>query len=71
MNFIRQQEQHNYTTRTTCKLNFILPSVRRNWSKQRTAFHAIQDLNLLTVSQAIRQSVNVNIFKHNLFKFAI
>ena len=55
MNFIRQQEQHDYITRTTCTAKF----------------HAIQDFNLLTVSQAIGQSVNVNIFKHNLFKFVI
>ena len=64
MNFIRQQEQHDYNTRT--KLNLRLPSVKRNWGKQRTAFHAIKDFNCL--SQAIRQSVNVNIFKRNLFK---
>ena len=67
MNFIRQQEQHDYNTRT--KLNLRLPSVKRNWGKQRTAFHAIKDFNSL--SQAIRQSVNLNIFKRNLFKFVI
>ena len=62
MNFIRQQEQHDYNART--KLNFRLPSVQRNWGKQRTAFHAIKDSN--SPSQAIRQSVNLNIFKRNL-----
>ena len=67
MNFIRQQEQHDYNTRT--KLNLRLPSVLRNWGKQRTAFHAIKDLNSL--SQGIRQSVNLNIFKRNLFKLLI
>ena len=67
MNFIRQQEQHDYNTRT--KLNLRLPSVKRNWGKQRTAFHAIKDFNSL--SQAIRQSVNLNIFKRYLFKFVI
>ena len=67
MNFIRQQEQHNYNTRT--KLNLRLPSVKRNWGKQRTAFHAIKDFNSL--SWAIRQSVNLKIFKRNLFKFVI
>ena len=65
MNFIRQQEQHDYNTRT--KLNLRPPSVKRNWGKQRTAFHAIKDFN--SFSQAIRQSVNLNIFKRNLFKF--
>ena len=42
---------------------------KRNWGKQRTAFHAIKDFNSL--SQAITQSVNLNIFKRNLFKFVI
>ena len=65
MNFIRQQEQHDYNTRT--KLNLRPPSVKRNWGKQHTAFHAIKDFN--SFSQAIRQSVNLNIFKRNLFKF--
>ena len=63
MNFITQQEQDDYNIRT--KLNLRLPSFKRNWGKQRTAFHAIKDFNSL--SQAIRQSVNLNIFKRNLF----
>ena len=56
MNLIRQQEQHDYNTRT--KLNLRLPSVKRPlaWGKQRT----LTDFNSLT--QAIRQSVNLNIF---------
>ena len=37
MNFTRQQELHDYNNRT--KLNFRLPSVQKNWDKQRTAFH--------------------------------
>ena len=41
-NFIRQQEQHDYNTRT--KLKFRL----RNRGKQRTTFHAIKDFNPLT-----------------------
>ena len=67
MNFTRRQEQHEYNTRT--ELNFRLPSVKRNWGKQRTAFHAIKDFNSL--SRGIRQSVNLNIFKRNLFEFVI
>ena len=35
-----------------------------------TTFHAIKDFNS-ALSQAIRQSVNVNIFKRNRFKFVI
>ena len=62
MNFIRQHEQHDHNTRT--KLNLRLPSVKRNWGQQRTAFHAFKDFNSL--SQAIRQSVNLDIFNHNL-----
>lgn len=62
MNFRRQHEQHDYNTRT--KLNFRLPSVKRNWGKQRTAFHAFKDFNSL--SQATRQSADLNIFKRNL-----
>ena len=64
MNFIRQQEQHDYQN-TRTERNLRLPSVKRNWGKQRTAFHAIKDFNSL--SQAIRQSVNLNIFKRDLF----
>ena len=59
MNFITQQEQHDYNIRT--KLNLRLPSFKRNWGKQRTAFSSH------SLSQAIRQSVNLNIFKRNLF----
>ena len=33
-----------------------------------TTFHAIKDFNS-ALNQAIRQSVNVNIFKRNRFKF--
>ena len=44
--------------------NYKAASVKRNWGKQRTAFHDIKDFNSL--SQAIRQSVNLNIFKRNL-----
>ena len=50
-NFIRQQEQYDYNTRT--KLKFRFPSCQRNRGKQRTAFHAIKDFNSLT-----RQSNN-------------
>ena len=54
---------------TRTKRNLRLPSVKRNWGKQRTAFYAIKDFNSL--SQAIRQTVNLNIFKRDLFKFII
>ena len=50
--FIRQQEQHDYNTRT--KIKFRLPSCSKEYrGKQRTAFHAIKDFNPFT-----RQSDN-------------
>ena len=61
MNFIRQQEQHDYNTRT--KLNLRLPSVKRNCISCHQGFNSL--------SQAIRQSANLNIYKRNLFKFVI
>ena len=67
MNFIRQQQQHDFNTRT--KLNFRLPSVKTNWGKQWIRFHAIKDFNSL--SQAIRKSLNLNIVRHDLFEFVI
>ena len=61
MNFIRQQEQHDYNTRT--KLNLRLPSVKRNCISCHQGFNSL--------SQAIRQSANLNIYKRNIFKFVI
>ena len=63
MNFIRQQEQHDYYTRT--KLNFRLPSFKRIGAK----FHAVKDFNSL--SQAIKISVNGNISQSNLFEIVM
>ena len=67
MNFITQQQQHDFNTRT--KLNFRLPSVKTNWGKQWSRFLAIKDFNSL--SQAIRKSLNLNIVRHDLFEFVI
>ena len=67
MNFIRQQQQHDFNTRT--KLHFRLPSVKTNWGKTWSGFHAIKDFNSL--SQAIRKSLNLNIVRHDLFEFVI
>ena len=52
----------DYNNRT--RLNFRLPSVQKNWEKQRTAFHAIKDK--LPWPDNHGHSVNVNIFKHVL-----
>ena len=60
-----QRHQHNYNTRH--EVNLRLPCVRRNLGKQRTAYHAVNDFNSL--SQIIRDSANVNIFKRQVFNF--
>ena len=62
-----QQHQHNYNTRN--KVNLRLPCVKRNWGKQRTAYHAVNDFNSL--SEMIRDSANVNIFKRQVYNFLI
>ena len=67
LTLVTQQHQHNYNTRD--KVNLRLPCVRRNWGKQRTAYHAVNDFNSL--SQIIRDSANVNIFKRQVFNFLI
>ena len=62
-----QQHQHNYNTRN--KINLRLPCVKRKWGKQRTAYHAVNDFNSL--SEMIRDSANVNIFKRQVYIFLI
>ena len=62
-----QQHKHNCNTRN--KVNLRLPCVKRNWGKQRTAYHAVNDFNSL--SEMIRDSANVNIFKRQLYSFLI
>ena len=36
------------TDNTRHKVNLRLPCVRRNWGKQRTAYHAVNDCNSLS-----------------------
>ena len=67
LNLETQQHKHNYNTRN--KVNLRLPCVKRNWGKQRTAYHAVNDFNSL--SEMIRDSANVNIFKRQLYSFLI
>ncbi len=59
MSLIKQQDRHSHNTRNKDKLR--LPSIKRNWGKQRTKFHAVSDYN--TLSQEIRESTTVHIFK--------
>ena len=41
----RNSDVHRYNTR--CKDHLRLPSVKRNWGKQRTCYHAFKDWNAL------------------------
>ena len=61
------QEQHSYNTRN--KANLKIPSVKRNWGKQRTGYHAVSDFNSL--DKTIRASDNVNILKRQIFNSLI
>jgi len=67
LTLVTQQHQHNYNTRN--KVNLRLPCVKRNWGKQRTAYHAVNDFNSL--SKMIRDSTNVNIFKRQVYNSLI
>ena len=45
INLVSFRETHNYNTRNKNKLR--LPKVKRNWGKQRLAYHAVKDWNAL------------------------
>ncbi len=53
------KETHSYNTRS--KNNLRLPKVKRNWGKQRLAYHAGNDWNSL--NENIRNSENILQFK--------
>ena len=65
LTLVTQQQQHHSNTRN--KVNLRLPSVKRNWGKQRTAYHAVNDFNSL--SQVIRESANINTFNTFIHSF--
>lgn len=67
LTLVTQQEQHSYNTRN--KANLKIPSVKRNWGKQRTGYHAVSDFNSL--DKTIRASDNVNILKRQIFNSLI
>ena len=67
LTLVTQQEQHSYNTRN--KANLKIPSVKRNWGKQRTGYHAVSDFNSL--DKTIRASDNVNILKCQIFNSLI
>ena len=61
------QHQHNFNIRN--KVNLRLTCVERNWGKQRTAYHTVNDFNSL--SEMIRGSTNVNILNNRFIIFLI
>lgn len=63
LTLVTHQHLHNYNTRN--KVNLRLPCVKRNWGKQRTAHHAVNDF--YSLSEMIRDSANVNIFKRQVY----
>ena len=67
--WFRTSHFYNQWWNWTCKNNLFLrlPSVKGNWRKQRTAYHAVNDFNLL--SQEIWESANINTFKRHFFNF--
>ena len=67
LTLVTQQEQHSYNTRN--KANLKIPSIKRNWDKQRTGYHAVSDFNSL--DKTIRASDNVNILKRLIFNSLI
>ena len=67
LTLVTQQEQHSYNTRN--KANLKIPSIKRNWGKQRTGYHAVSDFNSL--DKTIRASDNVNILKRQIFNSLI
>lgn len=67
LTLVTQQEQHSYNTRN--KANLKIPSVKRNWGKQRTGYHAVSDFNSL--DKTIRAADNVNILKRKIFNSLI
>ena len=67
LTLVTQQEKHSYNTRN--KANLKIPSIKRNWGKQRTGYHAVSDFNAL--DKTIRASDNVNILKRQIFNSLI
>ena len=58
------RETHNYNTRNNNKLR--LPKVKRNWGKQRLAYHAAKDWNAL--DNKLKSCKTIKEFKSNFYK---
>lgn len=63
----RNSDVHRYNTR--CKDHLRLPSVKRNWGKQRTCYHAFKDWNAL--DSDLKNSGTVCQFRNNLLNLLI
>ena len=60
----RNSDVHRYNTRS--KDHLRLPTVKRNWGKQRTCYHAFKDWNAL--DSDLKNSDTICQFKSNFFK---
>ena len=58
------QEKHSYNTRN--KNNLRLPKVKRNWGKQRLAYHAAKDWN--TLESKVKSCKTIKEFKSNFYQ---
>ena len=58
------QEAHSYNTRN--KNILLLPKVKRNWGKQRLAYHAAKDWN--TLESKVKSCKTIKEFKSNFYK---
>ena len=59
----RNSDVHRYSNR--CKDHLRLPSVKRNWSKQRACYHAFKDWNAL--NSDLKNSDTICQFRSNFF----
>ena len=55
---------HNYNTRN--KNNLRLTEEKRNWGKQRLAYHAVKDWN--TLETKLKSCKTIKEFKSNFYK---
>lgn len=63
LDIVTRGQIHGYNTRNRDTLR--LPTIKRNWGKQRTNYQAIKDWNDLHID--IRNASSLSIFKRNLF----
>ena len=64
MELLRNSDVHRYSTRN--KDDLRLPSVKRNWGKQRTCYHVFKDWNNL--DRGLRNSCTISDFNLKFLK---